>query len=106
MADDAVSRLHQREREQERQRLRELERKDLEIEAQRGPRPLEGYAGGHTTWPGEQDDAAASRVHSQDAQESWEASERQARLEPQPEGPEEDEGERSRGEEPAPGRGE
>lgn len=82
MADSPIEKQHQREREQERQRLREQERKDLEVEAQRGPRPLEGFAGGHTTWTGQQDDEVASHVHARDADASWEASERQARLEP------------------------
>jgi hypothetical protein len=102
MADDPIERQHQREREQERQRLREQEEKDLEVEARRGPRPLEGFAGGHTTWTGEQDDAAAARVHARDAEESWSASERQARLEPESELREADEDEeaRRRGEEP------
>lgn len=85
MADNPIERQHQREREQERQRLREQEEKDLDVEAQRGPRPLEGYAGGHTTWTGQQDDEAAARVHAGDAEASWEASERQARLEPEAE---------------------
>jgi hypothetical protein len=102
MSKDPMEKQHQREREQERQRLREQEQKDLEVEAHRGPRPLEGFAGGHTTWTGQQDDEAASRVHARDATESWEASERQARLEPEPEtrSPEEDEEARKRGEEP------
>ncbi|NMO17184.1 hypothetical protein HPC49_19860 [Pyxidicoccus fallax] len=100
MADNPVERQHQREREQERERLREQEQKDLEVEARRGPRPLEGYAGGHTTWTGSQDDEAAARVHARDADESWEASERQARLEPEPESREEDEEAARRGEEP------
>ncbi|NTX15722.1 hypothetical protein HUA76_33640 [Myxococcus sp. CA056] len=87
MADDPIiDRQHQREREQERQRLREQEQKDLEVEARRGARPLEGYAGGHTTWASAQDDAEASVVHAHDAEESWEASQRQARLEPEPSG--------------------
>lgn len=102
MADNPIDKQHQREREQERERLRAEEEKDLEVEARRGPRPLEGYAGGHTTWTGSQDDEAAARVHARDADESWEASERQARLEPEPESrsPEEDEEARGRGEEP------
>jgi hypothetical protein len=101
MANDPMEKQHQREREQERQRLREQEQKDLEVEAQRGPRPLEGFAGGHTTWTGQQDDEAASQVHAQDAEASWAASERQARLEP-------DENEKARepGEEPSPHRAE
>ncbi len=98
MADNPIERQHQREREQERQRLQEQEEKDLEVEARRGPRPLEGFAGGHTTWTGAQDDEAASRVHARDAQESWEASERQARLDPDAvTGADEDEEARKRG---------
>jgi hypothetical protein len=84
MADEPIERQHQRERAQERQRLREQEESDLKVEAQRGPRPLEGFAGGHTTWTGQQDDKAAAQVHARDAEESWQASERQARLEPEP----------------------
>jgi hypothetical protein len=82
MAENPIERQHQREREQERQRLREQERKDLEVEAQRGPRPLEGFAGGHTTWTGQQDDEAAAQMHAQDDEASWEARKQQARLEP------------------------
>lgn len=102
MADSPIEKQHQREREQERQRLREQEEKDLEVEAQRGPRPLEGFAGGHTTWTGQQDDEAGAQVHARDAEESWKASERQARLEPEPDfrDPDEDEEARKRGEEP------
>jgi len=83
MADDPLEKLHQHQREQERQRLRELEAKDLEVESERGPRPLEGFAGGHTTWASKQDDEAASEVHAHDAEDSWEESEEQvARLSP------------------------
>jgi hypothetical protein len=85
MADEPIDRQHQREREQERERLRQQEEKDLEVEARRGPRPLEGFAGGHTTWTGQQDDEAAAEVHARDAMESWQASEQQARLDPGPE---------------------
>ncbi len=91
MANDPLERLHQREREQERHRLRELEAKDLEVESARGPRPLEGYAGGHTTWTGKQaDDAAAEEEHGSDMRKSQ--AERQERLrmdapEPDAEGP-------------------
>lgn len=84
MTDNPIERQHQHEREQERERLRAEEQKDLEVEAHRGARPLEGFAGGHTTWTGAQDDEAAARVHAGDAGASWEASERQARLEPEP----------------------
>lgn len=102
MADSPIERQHQREREQERQRLREQEEKDLEVESRREPRPLEGLAGGHTTWTGQQDDEAAARVHARDAEESWKASERQARLEPESDqrDPDIDEQARLRGEEP------
>jgi hypothetical protein len=102
MADNPIEKQHQREREQERQRLRDQEQKDLEVESQRGPRPLEGFAGGHTTWTGLQDDEAGAQVHARDAEESWQASERQARLEPEPglRDPDEDEEARMRGEEP------
>ncbi|CAM3443336.1 hypothetical protein G4177_32265 [Corallococcus sp. ZKHCc1 1396] len=84
MADNPIEKLHEQEREHERERLRAQEEKDLEVESHRGARPLEGYAGGHTTWTGAQDDEAAARVHAGDADASWEASERQARLEPEP----------------------
>ncbi|RKH66923.1 hypothetical protein [Corallococcus aberystwythensis] len=83
MADRILEKQHEHEREQERERLREQEQKDLEVESHRGARPLEGFAGGHTTWTGDQDDGAAARVHAGDAEASWEASERQARLEPE-----------------------
>lgn len=96
MADQPIEKQHQREREQERERLREEEEKDLQVEARRGPRPLEGFAGGHTTWIGQQDDEAAARVHARDAQESWQASERQARLEPEPDSREANEDEEPR----------
>lgn len=88
MANDPLEKLHQREREQERERLREQEAKDLEVEAKRGPRPLEGFAGGHTTWTSKQDDEAAAEVHAHDARDAWEASEEQvARLSPDDEAP-------------------
>ncbi|RYZ42049.1 MAG: hypothetical protein EOO71_09460 [Myxococcaceae bacterium] len=90
MAENPIEKQHQHEREQERDRLREEEEKDLEVESHRGARPLEGFAGGHTTWTGAQDDEAASRVHAGDADASWEASERQARLEPEPRASDED----------------
>ena len=66
--------------EHERARLREKEKKDLEVERNRGPRPLEGLSsGGHTTWTGQQDDAAAAEVHAHDAEEAMAASEEQVR---------------------------
>jgi hypothetical protein len=83
MSDDPIEKLHQRERARERERLRELETKDLEVESKRGPRPLEGFAGGHTTWASKQDDEAAAEVHAHDAEDSWNESEEQvARLSP------------------------
>ncbi len=67
-------------REHERARLREKELKDLEVERNRGPRPLEGLSsGGHTTWTGLQDDAAAAEVHANDAEKAERASEEQVR---------------------------
>ncbi|MFE8604885.1 hypothetical protein [Archangium violaceum] len=88
MANDPLDKVHQREREQERKRLRELEAKDLEVESNRGPRPLEGYAGGHTTWASKQDDEAAAEVHAHDAEDSWSESQQQvARLSPGDEAP-------------------
>ncbi|ADO72284.1 hypothetical protein [Stigmatella aurantiaca] len=60
MAMDPIEKLHQREREQERQRLREQELKDQDVDARQGPRPLEGFAGGHTTWTGQQEGAEDS----------------------------------------------
>ena len=59
MLKDPLEKLHQRERGQEVRRLRELEAKNLEVEAEHGPRPLEGFAAGHTTWSSMQDDEAA-----------------------------------------------
>ncbi|NNB84063.1 hypothetical protein HJC10_04670 [Corallococcus exiguus] len=94
MADRILEQQHEHEREQERERLREQEQKDLEVESHRGARPLEGFAGGHTTWTGDQDDAAAARLHAGDAEASWEASERQARLEPPEPDAEDDPGRR------------
>ncbi len=44
-----------------------------------GPRPLEGFAGGHSTWTGQQDDAAAAEVHADDARRSIEDSEEQVK---------------------------
>ena len=63
MQKDALERLHQRERADEVKRLRELEAKDLAVEAEHGPRPLEGFAGGHTTWASMQDDEAARQEY-------------------------------------------
>jgi hypothetical protein len=69
MANDPVEKLHQREREQERSRLREQEAKDHEVETRQGPRPLEGFAGGHTTWASQQDDRAAAEEYGRDPDE-------------------------------------
>ena len=72
----------------EKQRRRELElrrageEKDLEVERTIGERPLEGLAGGHTSWTGEQDDTAAREVHGDDERASRERSEEQVRRIP------------------------
>jgi hypothetical protein len=50
-------------REDERQRLELAEELDRQVEANRGPRPLEGFAGGHTTWTEAQDDKSASEEY-------------------------------------------
>ena len=74
----------------EKQRRRELalrreqEQKDLETEATIGPRPLEGFSGGHTTWTGQQDDRAAPGEHGDDERASRDASVRQ--IPPEPDG--------------------
>jgi hypothetical protein len=64
MIEDPLERLHLREREEERRRMRELEEKDEEVSTYYGARPLEGFAGGHTTWTGRQDDEASAREYS------------------------------------------
>jgi hypothetical protein len=66
MQNNVLERLHLRERADEVKRLRELETKDLAVEAEHGPRPLEGYAGGHTTWASMQDDEAARQEYGRD----------------------------------------
>ncbi len=72
-----------KQRERELDIRREGEKKDLEVERTIGQRPLEGLSsGGHTTWTGEQDDAAAATVHENDERVSREASERQIPAEP------------------------
>lgn len=63
---DPMEKLHQRERETERRRLREEQQKDQEVEGRQGTRPLEGYAGGHTTWASQQDDRAAAQEYGQE----------------------------------------
>ncbi len=67
MPKNPLERLHLRERAEELHRLRELEAKDIEVEAEHGPRPLEGFAGGHTTWASMQDDEAAREEYGRDA---------------------------------------
>ena len=58
-------------RERELARRRENELKDLEVEADHSKRPLEGLSRANlTTWPREQDDAAAERVHGHDEERS------------------------------------
>jgi hypothetical protein len=69
MVNDPMEKLHQREREQERRRLREQEAKDLEVETRHGARPLEGFAGGHTTWASQQDDRAAAEEYERNPDE-------------------------------------
>ncbi len=65
-------------RELELKRLKEREKADLEVEAKRGPRPLEGMSEAPTTWTREQNDAEAPEAHGDDAEKSIEASKRQA----------------------------
>ncbi|HEX8910425.1 MAG TPA: hypothetical protein VF805_14565 [Anaeromyxobacteraceae bacterium] len=72
----------------EKQRRRELElrrqqeEKDLETERTIGQRPLEGFSGGHTSWTGDQDDAAAREVHGDDERVSRARSEAQVPRRP------------------------
>jgi hypothetical protein len=70
-----------RQRRRELRLRRENEKKDLEVERKIGPRPLEGMAGGHTTWTGEQDDRPAREVYGSD--EANEAKSRRHRTEEQ-----------------------
>jgi hypothetical protein len=67
---------NERQRRRELELRRENEKKDLEVERTIGERPLEGLAGGHTTWTGEQDDAERS-AHDGDEQASRRRSEQQ-----------------------------
>ena len=64
-------------KELERRRLIEREQKDLEVEARRGARPLEGFSHGKTSWTQDQDDRAAATVHADDAGASQRESEAQ-----------------------------
>jgi hypothetical protein len=80
---------NEKQRQRELELRREQEEKDLETERTIGPRPLEGFSGGHTSWTGEQDDAAARQVHGEDERLSRERSEEQVaniprRKEPSP----------------------
>ncbi len=70
---DPAERMRQRELE----RRRENELKDLEVEARHGERPLEGLSRAPTTWPAQQDEAAAPAVHGDDEARSRRASEEQ-----------------------------
>ena len=74
---DAKVVVSEKERERERERLRKEEEKDLEVESRRGPRPLEGFAGGHTNWAASQDDKQAAEVHGDDEQQARRLSEEQ-----------------------------
>jgi hypothetical protein len=77
--------IEDRQREREMQRRLENEKKDLEVEENRGPRPLEGFSAASTSWTGEQDDEAASTLHADDAERSDEASREQVRAIEEPE---------------------
>jgi hypothetical protein len=67
---------NEKQRQRELAARRENERKDLEVERTIGERPLEGLSGGHTTWTGEQDDAARD-AHADDEAVSRQRSEAQ-----------------------------
>jgi hypothetical protein len=69
-------------RERELERRRENELKDLEVEEDRGERPLEGLSGAQgTTWTDQQDDSQRS-VHERDEEASRERSRAQVPPEP------------------------
>ena len=68
---------NERQRRRELELRREQETKDLETEAEVGPRPLEGFSGAHTTWTTQQDDRSAPAEHGDDERRSHEASVRQ-----------------------------
>ncbi|HLL53499.1 MAG TPA: hypothetical protein VK447_08140 [Myxococcaceae bacterium] len=65
-------------KELERKRWRERELKDLEVEQNRGPRPLEGFSGedAGTTWTDEQNDSERE-LHAEDNEKALKASEEQ-----------------------------
>lgn len=68
-------------REQELRRWKEREKKDLEVEENRGERPLEGFSGSGagSTWAAAADDGKLSaQEHGEDKQKSERASEAQA----------------------------
>ena len=73
---------NEKQRRRELELRRENEEKDIEVERTIGPRPLEGLAGGHTTWTGRQDDRAAPEVHGDDEEKSRELSEEQVKRLP------------------------
>jgi hypothetical protein len=77
-------------RERELERRRENEEKDLEVERQTGPRPLEGFSRAHTSWTGEQDDAPAGEEHGDDERRSRELSEHQVEAVPRQAPPDEE----------------
>lgn len=68
---------NEKQRRREHDLRREQEEKDLETERTIGQRPLEGFSGGHTSWTGEQDDAASREVHGSDERISRARSEAQ-----------------------------
>ncbi len=74
---DASERVNQEENQRDLARRREQELADLETERTVGPRPLEGFSGGHTTWTAEQDERDAGAVHGGDEKRSRELSEQQ-----------------------------
>jgi len=73
---------NEKQRRRELELRRENEKKDLEVERAAGARPLEGLAGGHTTWTGAQDDRAAPEVHGGDEEASRKRSEEQLKRIP------------------------
>ena len=77
---------NERQRRRELERRRENEKKDLEVESTIGERPLEGLAGGHTTWTGEQADRERS-AHEGDEEASRRRSEEQVDAIPDPPSP-------------------
>lgn len=72
LLDDPAPELRRREYDN----WREREIKDLEVEKNHGPRPLEGFSGktAGTTWTLEPDEAAAATEHAHDADDSLRAS--------------------------------